>query len=320
MEAVVTPHYLDRYSALPSPSFYPFIATATRAAMFATGFRVDVDGAPPTRPSLLCTNATHRYDFLALMKAVDQLSRDHVRRVVSVSKAKNYQSGPLAFVMARSGTVPLASRGYFIAADFAALRGARPSDGEYRALRAHVDDDAPLPHALVDFLRVPRVIAGRSFDPRARSYRCAIEEAFARGAQQSLQLARAAVSAGFHVQIYPEGTVSTSGRLSVGRRGAVQLAHALGLPLVPVGMSGCTRAFRGPLPWRARVTVRFGAPVDVALPATHRAFVKDDERAHAATLDGDTARLMDAIDALLEPAHRRAPTTVIEESSVAAHL
>lgn len=316
MEAVVTPHYLDRYSALPSPSFYPLIATATRAVMLANGFRVGVQGAPPMRPSLLCTNSTHRYDFLALMKAVDQLPGEHVRRVVTVSKAKNYQSGPLAFVMARSGTVPLASRGYFIAADFVALRGARPTDDEYRSLRSHVDNDTPLPPALVDVLRVPRAIAGRAFDPSQRAYRSAIEEAFARGAQQSLQLARAAISAGFHVQIYPEGTVSTSGRLGVGRRGAVQLAHALGVPLVPVGMSGCARAFRGPVPWRADVQVRFGAPLDVTLPTAHRAFVRDDERAHAAFLDAGTARLMSAIGVLLdEPAGRtEAP------SRAAAHL
>jgi 1-acyl-sn-glycerol-3-phosphate acyltransferase len=320
MEAIVTPRYLDRFNALPSPTFYPFIALATRAVMFANGFRVDVEGTPPLRPSLLCTNATQRYDFLALMKAVDQLPRDHVRRVVTVSKAKNYQSGPLAFVMARAGTVPLASRGYFIAADFVALRGRRPSLDEYRALRAHIDDDVPLPHAVDDFARRSRTICGRAFDPRARTYREAIEEAFARGAQQSLQLARAAIGAGFHVQIYPEGTVSTSGRLGVGRRGAVQLAHALGVPLVPVGMSGCARAFRGPMPWRGRVTVRFGAPVDVALPHVHRAFVRDDERAHAAMLDEGTARLMSAIDALLEPAHKSFVGQVSAPASVTAHL
>jgi 1-acyl-sn-glycerol-3-phosphate acyltransferase len=305
MRAVVTPHFLGRFSALPSPSFYPIIAWATRAVMHVNRFRVDVDGAPPAQPSLLCTNSTHRYDFLALMKAVDQLPRSG--RVVTVSKAKNYQSGPLAFVMARSGTVPLASRGYFIAADFVALRGTRPSDAQYRALRAHVDDDAPLPADLVDVLRVPRAIAGRAFDPAAQTYRAAIEGAFAHGAQQSLHIARTAIAAGFHVQIYPEGTVSSTGRLGVGRRGAVQLAHALGVPLVPVGMNGAQRAFRGAVPWRAHVRVHFGVPVDVTLPRAHRPFVKEDERAHAAFLDAGTARLMGAIDALLEPPHRRVP-------------
>lgn len=140
-------------------------------------------------------------------------------------------------------------------------------------------------------------------DDELRARMAAVESSWPR--QGSSAFALKAVATGHHVHIYPEGTVSP--RLATGRRGAVQLAHALGLPIVPVGMSGCPDAFVGatPVPKRGHIRVRIGAPLAVHLPPTHEAFRRSDERTHRAALDHATARLMDALDGLLDAPYRR---------------
>ena len=318
----LTPEFFAAHDAVPAPVFHSLVKSATRTALAFAGSRVDVEGELPRTPALLCTNATHRYDFITLMKAVDQSGA----RVVSVSKAKNFHSAPLAFMMKRCGVVPLASRGYFILADFMAVHGRRPTDDEYRALRAHVDDGTPLSgDELTRMTTTARRIAGRAFDPQGilggpTTWRAAIEGAFAFSTSETVRLARAAVDVGHHVQIYPEGTVSA--RLGTGRRGAVQLAHALGLPIVPVGMSGCPDVFVGntPLPKRGRVVVRVGAPLNVSLPREHRAFLPADERDHRAALDHATEQVMDALDGLLDAKYRRASSPVPAQTRTSALL
>lgn len=252
--AMLTPEFYARYNALPQRPFHDVLAWALRIEMALVGFRVDVEGDLPARPSLLCTNSTQKYDFLALMRGLDQ--RGH--RVVTLTKAKNYHSAAMAFVMKRAGVVPLASRGYFILADFLAVHGRRPTDAEYRALRTHVDNGAPIEDVepFASILQNERAIAGHAFDPGTGTWRDAIERVYQAGLAETTRLARDAVDAGYHVQIYPEGTVNP--RLGVCRDGAKHLAKALGLDMVPVGMSGCPRAFLGPLPKRGRIRIRIG--------------------------------------------------------------
>src|SRR5947209_20549346 len=105
--------------------------------------------------------------------------------------------------------------------------------------------------------------------------------------QASLRLAGEAVAAGCHLQIYPEGTVSS--RLAQGRSGAVQFAKALGLPVVPVGMSGCREAFHGQgLRLRGgEIAIRIGEPFQLpagALPAEFRPFDPDHEERYRSAL------------------------------------
>jgi 1-acyl-sn-glycerol-3-phosphate acyltransferase len=75
------------------------------------------------------------------------------------------------------------------------------------------------------------------------------------------------LAAGRDVIVFPEGTRSRDGRTGDFHRGAARLAAAAGVPLVPTGLSGTgtllppggsARHAR-----RARVTVRFGAPVSL---------------------------------------------------------
>jgi 1-acyl-sn-glycerol-3-phosphate acyltransferase len=86
------------------------------------------------------------------------------------------------------------------------------------------------------------------------------------GARRAIEAARAVLSDGGIVGIYPEGTRSRDGRLHRGHLGPARLAAASSVPLVPVGLIG-TGDVQAPdqrLPRvRKRVTVKFGAPVDV---------------------------------------------------------
>ncbi|TPW76945.1 1-acyl-sn-glycerol-3-phosphate acyltransferase [Schumannella sp. 10F1B-5-1] len=91
--------------------------------------------------------------------------------------------------------------------------------------------------------------------------------------------AQAALDAGLEIlengdafAIYPEGTRSLDGRLYRGRTGVAWLAMTAGVPVVPVGLIGTdqlqpvgSNRIR-----RAKVTVRFGKPLDLGTfgPAT----------------------------------------------------
>ncbi|MGO2683583.1 MAG: lysophospholipid acyltransferase family protein [Microbacterium sp.] len=93
-----------------------------------------------------------------------------------------------------------------------------------------------------------------------------------RGAGQAaldaLDQQRRLLEEGLAVALYPEGTRSTDGRLYKGRTGAAFLALQTGAPVVPVGLIGTDKAMPkgAKLPSaRARVTVRFGDPIDVSV-------------------------------------------------------
>ncbi|MEJ7834201.1 MAG: lysophospholipid acyltransferase family protein [Nocardioides sp.] len=66
--------------------------------------------------------------------------------------------------------------------------------------------------------------------------------------------------------IYPEGTRSRDGRLYRGRTGVAHLALTAGVPVVPVGLVGTDelQPVGRTLPRVVPLTVRFGAPIEVA--------------------------------------------------------
>ncbi len=74
--------------------------------------------------------------------------------------------------------------------------------------------------------------------------------------------------------IYPEGTRSPDGRLYRGHTGVARLALGCGVPVIPVGMVGTSTVQRPgsnlPRPFK-RVTVRFGAPLDLSRFERHQA-------------------------------------------------
>ena len=66
--------------------------------------------------------------------------------------------------------------------------------------------------------------------------------------------------------IYPEGTRSRDGRIYRGRTGVAHLALTAGCPVVPVGLAGTEdiQPVGSNRPRRAKVSLRFGAPIQVA--------------------------------------------------------
>jgi 1-acyl-sn-glycerol-3-phosphate acyltransferase len=87
-----------------------------------------------------------------------------------------------------------------------------------------------------------------------------------RAAIASLDTALEVLGRGEAFGIYPEGTRSRDGRLYRGRTGVGHLALTAGVPVVPVGLTGTEQLqpVGSSLPRIAKVTVRFGEPIQVA--------------------------------------------------------
>ena len=100
-----------------------------------------------------------------------------------------------------------------------------------------------------------------------------VEREDPRKARKSLQEAAERVASGLSVAIFPEGTRSTEGEVARFKRGGVNLAHAAGVPVVPVAIINSGRLLpRGS--WHADpgvITVRIGAPLQPADFAEPRA-------------------------------------------------
>jgi len=300
--------FFEGYRVCPSRPWERAVATAWTAMERVTRTRVRFENleALPKTPALIATNSTQKYDFMPIRA---ELKRRGIP-TVTVTKGKNYHQPVMAFLLERLGVVPLASRGYLILVDFRALFGRRPHDDEYRALRSHLDAGTELPAHLAALDRTARTLLGYAFDPAQERWRDLVHRVYACVMAETRRLASIAVRAGHHVQMYPEGTVSS--RLGTGRIGAVQLAWALKLPIVPAGMSGCPDAFRGgaPLLKGGDVVVRFGAPYALPgelLPPGFAPFEPEHEARHRPALDAATQDLMRRIDGLLdEPFQSRA--------------
>lgn len=82
----------------------------------------------------------------------------------------------------------------------------------------------------------------------------------------SLDTALEVLGRGEAFGLYPEGTRSRDGRLYRGRTGVAHLALTAGVPVVPVGITGTERLqpVGSRLPRVVPITVRFGAPIEVA--------------------------------------------------------
>ena len=116
-----------------------------------------------------------------------------------------------------------------------------------------------------------------------------VDRADPRAAMASLELGEEVLRQGEAFGVYPEGTRSPDGRLHRGRTGVARMAISTGATLLPCAVIGTDKVqppgsnrFRP-----AKVTVRFGEPIDVAsLQARHQ---------KAALLRAVTDAVMDAI-------------------------
>ncbi len=290
---------------------WTFLITTVAAVSFSfpqrTTFVLEGEENLPTTSVIFAPNHSHKYDFLPLRS---QLVKRNMHLVTWI-KSRAYKDPVMAKVLGKSGNIPLSSRGYLISADFENVVGRRPSEEEYRHLRAHVDDAEPLPEGDVwkEILSTPRDMLGVFFDPQKLSYRDALRELYYKVMQATLELARQCMSVGHHMHFYPQGAVSS--RLTPGKVGIIEAALALDIPIIPVGISGCREAFVGQSPRtrKGTITMRIGEPITIdktPYGPDFRPFHPNDEDSFHARLQADTDRVMDRINALVDPAYQQA--------------
>lgn len=87
-----------------------------------------------------------------------------------------------------------------------------------------------------------------------------VEREAGRAALAALDQQKRLLGEGNAVALFPEGTRAADGKLQRGKTGVAMLALETDAPVVPVGLQGTDRK----LTPRARVTVAFGAPVDLS--------------------------------------------------------
>jgi 1-acyl-sn-glycerol-3-phosphate acyltransferase len=97
-----------------------------------------------------------------------------------------------------------------------------------------------------------------------------VERGAGQAAQDALDAGRRILEADSAFAIYPEGTRSLDGRLYKGRTGVAWLALTTGAVVVPVGLVGTQeiQPVGAKFPRIRKVTVAFGAPIDVSTHGT----------------------------------------------------
>jgi 1-acyl-sn-glycerol-3-phosphate acyltransferase len=272
---------------------------------FTSGVEIAFENAEILRSGqqfIIATNHSHKLDFLPLRAPM--LYRGHT--FMTWVKSRAYKDPAMGTFLRYTGNVPICSRGYLIASDYWDMFGERPTEEEYRILRDHIDRGTELPASerFEALTKTPRRMLGLFFNPTAFSYRQAVRQLYYELMQIALRMTRRGVHRGDNVQIYPQGAVSS--RMTPGHIGIIQAALTLGLPIVPVGISGCREVFIGnsPRTRAGKITVRFGEPYEVPrseVPSDFRAFHPDDEETHAEVLKGHAAQVTQGINALLTP-------------------
>ena len=93
-----------------------------------------------------------------------------------------------------------------------------------------------------------------------------VQRGAGQAALDALDQQRRILQSGKAIALYPEGTRSRDGRLYRGRTGVAWLAMEAGCPIVPVGLRGTDQIqpVGARFPRRAKFSVEFGAPIEVA--------------------------------------------------------
>jgi len=302
---IVLPQDVDGYNPVANPLFW---GVTLRLSLWIQkiwgGVRVELEDFPSLdAPVMFAMNHSHYFDFLHARGAIDHQAGV---RTASFVKYRAFQNRIEGAYMRRMGNIPLTSRGYLICADFAQIHGRKPDEKEYRVLREVVDGGAALPNQPVFQALVAnnRKVLGSEFVAGQTGYRQAISDVYSKAMATTLAQAERVVSAGQSLQIYPEGLYST--RLSQGRIGAVQIAVALGIPVVPVGFSGMNDCFHDKA-LKAHsggvLRLRFGKPYRIQRTELQgfRPFNFEDEVRHRSVLEEETHSLMCKINGLLDP-------------------
>ena len=259
--------------------------------------------------AILASNHSHWYDFVPLRCT---LFTELGRFAATWIKVRAFQNTAWRFYFARTGNVPLASRGYIISADFLSVHGRKPTEEEYRPLRDHVNGLAKMPRGAI-FERLGtlgRDLLGWKFDPEASTYREAVLGCYTTMMRASLQVCGRALQADHLLHVNPQGTASQ--RLTPGRTGVIQAALALDCCVVPVGISGMCGAFApySLRPLGGQIVIRFGEPYRPSREGLREDFQVFDpahEEKNREYLERQAGILMERINDLCDPEYRRGP-------------
>lgn len=195
-----------------------------------------LDKMAADRPFLVAMNHTDRYNYAPFMQHLDKVGLPPLAPWV---KGKYYQKPWLAKLLTWSACMPIPSRGFLLTMDWLSRMERLPELEEYRELRLLGDgewgDSQPSP-AVAEYLKVAPGGCPEDFFP-------CFQRHFETLTAQIVRINVEALEKGYRPLIFPQGTRSR--RLTPGFSGIIQMALHLGVPILPVAVSGADDIYPG---------------------------------------------------------------------------
>ena len=252
-----------------------------------------LENYPMDQPCFVAMNHTDRFNYMPFMMTLDRLGLNPVAPWV---KGKYYQHWALAAILRASSCIPVPSRGFILSLDFKRVMNRRPTREEYRELRDFTDGKR-------DTTDNPEV--QRFLESLGRPFGEYFDGLFATVSGEVIRINEEALERGYYPLVFPQGTRSR--RLSRGHTGLAQMSLHLGLPILPIGVSGSDRIYPGDKP-RAqggRVTYRIGRLMhfdrleEAYTPLSLRA-----AQQHGDRFQEVVDQVMDEVNELVDPDYR----------------
>ncbi len=217
----------------------------------------------PQDSVIFAMNHTDMYNYWPFQY---ELYRQTGRLTATWVKGKYYKHPWVAKFLELMNNFPAVSKGYILTVDFEATTGHKPSDAQYRLLRAALDEERSLSTDEEDQLPAEllgrrREIMGHRFEPAQKDYISTLVELHHAMMGAFSNINQQAVDDGIDLLIFPQGTRSK--RLSRGHIGLSQIALRFKKTVVPVGCSGSDNVYIGNNPFakKGRITYRVGSPI-----------------------------------------------------------
>ncbi len=195
-----------------------------------------LENMPLDRPYLVAMNHTDRYNYAPFMKHLDTIGYPPLAPWV---KGKYYRKPWLARVLTWSACMPIPSRGFLLTMDWLSRMKRLPELEEYRQLRLLGDgewgDNEPS-QSVAEYLKVAPGGGPEAFFPLFAQH-------FETLTAQIVRINKEALEKGYRPLIFPQGTRSR--RLTPGFSGIIQMALHLGVPILPVAVSGADLIYPG---------------------------------------------------------------------------
>jgi hypothetical protein len=261
-------------------------------------------------------NHTDRFNYFPFMYRMWKLKQ---RFMAVWVKGKNYENPLVATFMELTSNLPTVSRGYILTKDFTLMMKRRPTQAEYDALRALVNEAAAPDQgpSTVDVSTIPkqlfetkRNILGIDFDPSECPYAVAINRVFTAMMVEFVRLNERSFELGLDLLVFPQGTRSI--RLPRGRIGMMEVALRYKKTIVPIGCNGSDLIYTGSLPIgkSGAISYRVGDPIpyeelsDFHIDEDYAPFSAEAEQKHRDQFQGAVDFVMARINDLLDPEYQ----------------